>query len=402
MTPPNSYDIIIIGAGPAGLGLARSLAEAPVKIAIIDGLSAETLNTPPEDGRDIALTHTSETIMEDMGLWAHIPEAECGLIRDAKVVNGKSDYALHFDASGKGADYLGRIVPNHLIRRAAYAVVKDQDNLTILTDTRVSAAKTDAQNGEVTLEDSAGNSSVLTAALIVAADSRFSGTRRMMGLPANSLDFGRVVIVCEMTHELPHEHTAFECFHYDQTLAILPMNGLKSSVVVTLPTDRADVAMAMTEDEFAADIAERFGHQLGAMTLVTKRHPYPLVAVLARDFVSTRFALVGDAAVGMHPVTAHGYNLGLSGARLLAAEIQKSTANGSDIGNLTGLKAYEAAHKRAVLPLYHGTNALVRLYTDNSAPGKFLRGAALRLGNVLAPVKNRILHQLTHIEDHNR
>ncbi|MDQ7069807.1 MAG: 5-demethoxyubiquinol-8 5-hydroxylase UbiM [Rhodobacterales bacterium] len=392
------FDVIIIGAGPAGLGLARTLADTPLNIAIIDGLDGETLANPSEDGRDIALTHTSEQIMQDLGMWAHIPDDQCGLIRDAKVINGKSDYALHFDASGKGSDYLGRIVPNYLIRRAAYTVVKDQENLTMMPETRVTGVKTDAQSGQVTLDDG----TILTAALIVAADSRFSASRRMMGLSANSLDFGRVVIVCEMAHDLPHNNTATECFHYDQTLAILPMNGLKSSVVVTLPTDAADRAMAMPEQEFSDDIAARFGGSLGAMRLTTKRHPYPLVAVLARQFVTTRFALVGDAAVGMHPVTAHGYNLGLSGAGLLANEVRAAAARGDDIGALHGLKRYEAAHKRAVLPLYHGTNALVRLYTDNTVPGRILRGAALRLGNVLAPVKNRILHQLTHIDERAR
>lgn len=396
MTQNQNFDILVIGAGPAGLGLARNLANSDFKIAIIDGLSRQTLENPPEDGRDIALTHTSEKIMTDMGLWDHIPENQTGTIRDAKVINGKSDYALHFDASGKGTDYLGRLVPNHLIRQSAYNVVKDQSNLTLMTDTRVTAVKTDAQIGTVTLD----NGTILTAPLIIAADSRFSNSRRMMGISANSLDFGRVVIVCEMDHTLSHNNTATECFHYEQTLAILPMYGNKSSVVITLPTDRADIAMAMSDQEFADDIAARFDHQLGDMTLATKRHPYPLVGVLAKNFVANRFALVGDAAVGMHPVTAHGYNLGLSGARLLANEICAAAARGDDIGSAHGLEQYERAHKRAVLPLYHGTNALVRLYTDTTPPGRLLRGAALRLGNVLSPVKDRILNQLTHIEDH--
>ena len=51
-----------------------------------------------------------------------------------------------------------------------------------------------------------------------------------------------------------------------------------------------------------------------------------------------------------------------------------------------------------VLPLYHGTNAIVRLFTDTSGPAKFLRGAALRLGNVLTPVRKQIEKQLTEIQ----
>ncbi|MCP5036231.1 MAG: 5-demethoxyubiquinol-8 5-hydroxylase UbiM [Rhodobacteraceae bacterium] len=398
MARKDSFDIVIIGAGPAGLGFARALSGTGISIALVETQSQSVLEDPAEDGRDIALTHTSEKIMRDLGMWERIPADQIGTIRDAKVLNGPSPFALHFESKGSGADYLGRIVPNHLIRKSAYEVIKDQPNVTLICESEVTSVETDASGGNVGLKDGRQ----LQATLVIAADSRFSTTRRKMGLAASSLDFGRVVIVCEMTHELSHDDTAYECFHYEQTLAILPMFGNKSSVVVTLPSARADAVMQMGAAEFAADIARRFEGRLGAMKLVSKRHAYPLVGVLAKEFVTTRFALIGDAAVGMHPVTAHGYNLGLSGALLLAGEVRSALQNGRDIGDLTGLKSYEAAHKRAVLPLYHGTNALVRLYTDNSLPGRVLRDAALRLGSLLPPVKSRIQRQLTHIESHVR
>ncbi|MCP5071818.1 MAG: 5-demethoxyubiquinol-8 5-hydroxylase UbiM [Rhodobacteraceae bacterium] len=399
MTKTRSFDLVIIGAGPAGLGLARALADCPVQIAIVEVQSESVLADPPEDGRDIALTHTSEKIMTDLGMWPHIPQDQVGTIRDAKVIDGQSPFALHFDSKDSGEiGYLGRIVPNYLIRKATYEVVKDQPNLTLFCDSEVVDVKTDTTQGTITLADG----TVIEAALVVAADSRFSGTRRKMGIAAASLDFGRVVIVCEMTHDLPHHDTAFECFHYDQTLAILPMVGNISSVVVTLPTQRVEAVMNLPDEDFAADIALRFKNRLGPMKLVTKRHPYPLVGVLAKQFVGTRFALVGDAAVGMHPVTAHGYNLGLSGAHVLAHEIQAAAHNATDIGATTGLKRYEAAHRKVVLPLYHGTNALVRLFTDTSPPARLLRGAALRLGHLLPPVKKQIVQKLTKIEGHAR
>lgn len=394
MSDAVQFDLVIIGAGPAGLALAKSLADAPLRIALVEVQAQSILENPPEDGRDIALTHTSEKIMENLGMWPHIPADQMGTIRDAKVLNGKSPFALHFDTKGQEGGYLGRIVPNFLIRKAAYAVIRDQENVTLMCEQRVVGVETGGALSQVELADGRR----LYTKLVVAADSRFSETRRMVGIGADSLDFGRVVIVCEMTHSLPHNDTAFECFHYDQTLAILPMAGLKSSVVVTLPVDRSKEVMGLSDAAFSADIEKRFGRKLGVMTLTGKRHPYPLVGVLAKKFVANRFALIGDAAVGMHPVTAHGYNLGLSGAHLLAQELLTATAKGTDIGALAGLKRYEAAHRRVVLPLYHGTNLLVKLFTDTSPPARILRGAALRLGDLLPPVKSRILHQLTHID----
>ena len=383
----DTFDIVVVGAGPAGLGFVRSLKGSGLKIAVVERLSEAVLADPPEDGRDIALTHASEDIMHTLGMWQHIHEDACGVIRDAKVVNGHSDYALHFESAGSGKDYLGRIVPNHLIRRAAYAEVQSLPDVTLIAEASVEAVET----GRVTLDDGR----TLAASLVVAADSRFSDTRRNMGIGADMEDFGRVVIVCEMAHALPHDGVASECFHYDQTLAILPMHGDVSSVVVTLASDKAEAAMSMPDAAFAADIQARFGRKLGKMELVSKRVSYPLVGVFAKRFVAPRFALVGDAAVGMHPVTAHGFNLGLTGGAMLAGKLREAVSEGRDIGDISVLLPYERAHRKVAGPLYHGTNALVKLFTDTRLPAKILRGAALRLGNVLPPVKARIVQQLT-------
>ncbi|MCW9044608.1 MAG: 5-demethoxyubiquinol-8 5-hydroxylase UbiM [Pseudopelagicola sp.] len=398
MADTNQFDIIVVGAGPAGLGFARAMQGSGQRVAIVERLAESVLANPPEDGRDIALTHSSEALMREFDMWDRLDATRLGMIRDAKVLNGASPFALNFESQKAGAAYLGRIVPNHEIRRTAYEVIRDDPGVTLFCAAEVASVATDAGGATVGLADGRR----LHGKLLIAADSRFSGVRRKMGLAADSLDFGRVVIVCEMAHDLPHGDTAYECFHYDQTLAILPMAGHVSSVVVTLPADRAEQVMAMSDDAFAADVAARFEGRLGAMRLSSPRHPYPLVAVLARRFVGHRFALVGDAAVGMHPVTAHGYNLGLSGASLLATEIRAALERGGDAGDIRALTGYERAHRRTVLPLYHGTNTLVRLFTDDRPPARLLRGAALRLGTVVKPVHNRILHKLTDIEAHVR
>ncbi len=390
----NKYDIVIAGAGPAGLSFARALATSGLQIVLIEKSPSRILKNPPEDGRDIALTHSSEAIMKDLDIWAHIPKTSIGTIRNAEVLNGNSPYSLHFDHRDTGKDYLGRIIPNHLIRKAAFDALKDFDNITIITNTEVTSVDTGSNAASVTLSDGR----VMECALVIAADSRFSSIRRKMGIGASMLDFGRVVIVCEMEHELDHKQIAYECFHYDRTLAILPLQDKKSSIVLTLSSDQSEEVLAMDEDAFNADIQHRFNNRLGAMKLITKRYPYPLVAVYAKQFVANRFALIGDAAVGMHPVTAHGYNLGLSGANTLAQEIKHALSNGEDIGSLSVLEPYQSKHRRLSLPLYLGTNALVHLYTKDHAPARFLRQAMLHLGNALPPVKRAIMDQLTKTE----
>ena len=386
-----TYDLIVVGAGPVGLSFVRALEGCGLDIAIVEQLPRSMLADPPIDGRDIALTHRSEWILRDLKIWPHIPAEEVSFIRHAKVINGGSSYALHFDHRETGKDYLGSMVANNLIRRAAFAAFQEVAGVELIDGRSVVASGGNEEAAWATLD----NGRCLQAPLLVAADSRFSETRRRFGIAARMRDFGRSCIVCRMDHDEGHGDTAFECFHYGRTLAILPLAGRRSSVVITLPTDDAAEVMAMDEEAFNRDVAVRFAQRLGSMRLVGERHIYPLVAVYADRFFGRRFALIGDAAVGMHPVTAHGFNLGLRGAAKLAGEIRAARAKGTDIGATRGLRRYHLAHDRVARPIYLGTNMLVALYTDDRRPARFARNTLLHLGNLLRPARHAFMRQLT-------
>lgn len=386
-----NYDIIIIGAGPAGLSFARSLAKTDLNILMIEKSSIDQLSKPEPDGREIALTHLSVKLMKELGAWSHIPPEVISPIKKAKVLNGNSPYFLNFDNDNSSLEALGYLVPNYHIRQALYEEVKTVKNVEIMTDVTV----TDVQPGFLSLSN--GNN--LQASLIVAADSRFSNSRRKMGIPASMHDFSRVAIVSRMEHEKSHNQTAFECFHYGRTLAILPITGNMSSAVITVSADVADSILNMTDEQFNIDVEQQFKSRLGSMKLIGKRYSYPLVAVHANRFVAERFALIGDAAVGMHPVTAHGFNLGLRGQNTLAKEIKSALSQNKDIGSSTVLARYDRKHQAITKPLYFGTNKIVGLFTNDTIPAKIVRNVTLRFANHFAPIKRMITNKLTEKDE---
>lgn len=389
-----NYDVIIIGAGPAGLSFARSLEGSKLKIALIEKSSLDEIKDPKEDGREIALTHLSVKLMKELGAWNRIDTDSISLIKTAKVLNGDSPYSLDFTRPTESMDALGYLVPNHLIRKSFYEEVATLENVDIIADTSVEHVDTSDKEGTVSLSSGV----VLSAPLVVSADSRFSDTRRQMGVGAHMQDFSRTAIVCRMEHEKPHEQTAFECFHYGKTMALLPMNGNLSSVVITISSKQSDALLNMKDEEFNAQIQQWFGDKLGNISLVGKCHSYPLVAVHADKFVANRYAVVGDAAVGMHPVTAHGFNLGIRGADSLAAEIKLALSKGKDFGSLEVLKRYEKDHIDVTKFLYYGTNNIVGLFTSESIPAKVARKVVLRIANNFPPLKSMITKKLTEAE----
>ena len=390
-TSPTHYDIIIIGGGPVGLGFATALKDSGLRLCVLEKQAEKALANPIFDGRDIALTHSAIKILDGLGILRHLGSKALAPIRQARVLNGVSSYALDFDSHDDGKEALGYLVSNHLIRKAVYDVARKQKNLDLRTGVEVTGLQTGEAENSVHLS----NGQTVTGTLVIAADSRFSATRRMMGIPVAMRDFGRTVIVCRMIHQIPHEQIAHECFHYGRTLAVLPLNGNVCSVVITLPSDHVAELLALPAKEFSAEIAERFENRLGARELVGERHSYPLVATYADRFVGHRFALLGDAAVGMHPVTAHGYNFGLYGAQTLAREIRKALSLGMDIGDTTLLDTYNHAHRKITLPLYHGTNTIVSLFTDERPAARQVRSALLHIGNMAKPIKQLITRQLT-------
>lgn len=384
-------DIAIVGAGPAGLCFARSLAGSGLSVVLIEQQAEAALADPAFDGREIALTHASRRIMEDLDLWPRIDSGDISPLRDARVMDGPSLFAMQIRAATAGHDALGYLVPNHLIRRAAYGSLIAKGEAKLIAGTKVTGIERRPEAVEIAL--SSGER--ITARLVVAADSRWSETRRMLGIGASTKDFGRSMMVCRMRHEVDHEHVAWEWFGYGQTLAMLPLNGLMASAVLTLPPHRMQEVMALEGEAFDAEITRRFDGRLGPMHLVSTRHVYPLVGVFADRFAGPRCALVGDAAVGMHPVTAHGFNFGLQSADRLASRLIKAANIGRDIADPGLLADYDRAHRLATFPLYQTTNLIASLYTDERGPARLLRKAALHFADRMVPVKRAIAAHLT-------
>jgi ubiquinone biosynthesis UbiH/UbiF/VisC/COQ6 family hydroxylase len=380
------FDILIVGAGPAGLSLAKLLSGQNRKIGILEHQPLTAIENPAFDGREIALTQHSMALLTDMDVVPHFQHDEYAALNAATVLNGNSKYSLDFTPPTASESGLGFMVSNHAIRRGLYEEVKNLEDVTLMTDEGLQSIDRHAHS--VTITTTKKNK--LKTSLLVAADSRFSATRRQMGIGASMTDYGRTMLVCRMSHEQPHRDTAYEIFDIGQTIALLPLAGNCSSVVLTLPTPEIEALLALDTEAFTVEMEQRLKLKFGSMQLVSERFAYPLVAVYADNFIGKRFALIGDAAVGMHPVTAHGFNLGLLGAETLANQLTKV----SDTGSKPALVKYEQQHKRATLPLYLGTNSIAKLYADDRMPARVVRGAGLRVANLLKPIKRKVVSRL--------
>ena len=383
-------DVLIIGAGPVGLCLARAFTDVGLEVALIERQSEAAIAEPAFDGREIALTHASMRLLRELGVWEHFDDADISPLRSARVLNGASMRAMDVDGDASGHAQLGVLVPNHRIRQAAWQAAQARAGLRTIFDARIASVRTSASHADVALHDGTQH----RARLLIAADSRFSETRRALGLTADHHDFGKTMLVCRMRHERPHHGAAWEWFDHGQTLALLPLQEHLASTVLTLPGHDIQRLMAMSEDAFAREMERRYYHRLGRMELVSTRHAYPLVGVYARKFVGQRFALAGDAAVGMHPVTAHGFNLGLGSVERLRDLARTALAHGRDLGDAGLLATFDRRHRAGTRPLYLATRAVVEIFTDDRKPARVARDAILRVGQRMTPFRRALANVL--------
>jgi ubiquinone biosynthesis UbiH/UbiF/VisC/COQ6 family hydroxylase len=362
-----------------------------MKIAIIEKQSKKILANPKIDGREIALTHRSADILKELNVWQNIPAKLITTIKEARVLNGNSKYFLDFTHQQIQKECLGYLIPNNLIRKYLYKRLKKLPNVTLIDE--VNCISIDANNNEFS-SIQMSNGEKIKASLVVASDSRFSESRTLMGISAFIHDFNKNMIVCRMEHEKPHNNIAYEFFRYTQTQASLPYINKQSSIVTTVSKKTSTSLMKMKDNKFNKEIQDNFNNFFGKMRLIGKRYSYPMITVYSKKFIARRFALIGDAAVGMHPVTAHGFNLGLKGLEIISKEIKLAIERKIDFGLPLVLRKYQSKLHRVAIPIYLSTNGIVSLYTNTTVPAMLARQLVLRAVNNIKPIKQTFLQVL--------
>jgi len=393
------FDIAIVGGGLAGGLAALALERQGFCVAVIDAADVSAMRKPAFDGRTTAVSYASARVFRRLGLWDQIaPEAEP--IREILVTDGRaksrfdegavSMFALHFDSRELGEDTpLGWIVENRYLREALLDGIAAAKDITLFAPARRTSTTYDAGAATVTLEDGRA----IKAALVIAADGRFSTLRSEANIKVNQWRYKQTGIVVTVAHERPHEGVAQEFFLPSGPFAILPLTENRSSLVWTEREGAADAYLALDDDNFVKEIENRFGDYLGQLSLAGPRWSYPLAFHLSQSFIAPRLALIGDAAHAIHPIAGQGYNLGVKDIAALADVLREARELGLDIGHLTVLQNYQRWRRFDSTALALGCDSLVRLFSNDFPPLRFARDIGMGAVGKIAPMRKLFMRQ---------
>jgi ubiquinone biosynthesis UbiH/UbiF/VisC/COQ6 family hydroxylase len=357
MKTTKSSDITIVGAGPTGLLSAISLSEGSRKIYLLDQNGQISIANPKEDGRAVALNRKTVSYFQDIGIWDQIDEKHKFPILNAAVFDGDSSFHLSF--GDKSVKPLGYFIKNSILRKLLYEKVTQDQHIEIQYGKTVrSVVKNSHRN--IVIECNDVN---FEQPLLIAADGRFSHLRNFTHISYSQKDFNRLMFLVEVKHKQSHYNKAIEQFMYNGiTCAILPLSDYYSSIALSVSKTQADL---FNQDRIFKTIDECVERHIGKIQEIFSSHAYPLISTYAHLFFNRSLVLIGDAAIGMHPVTAHGFNLAVYGIKTLADQI-----NQTDINNILkkkiALLKYQTLLKLNAKPLYEITNAIVSAYTNDA------------------------------------
>ncbi|NQW10716.1 MAG: UbiH/UbiF/VisC/COQ6 family ubiquinone biosynthesis hydroxylase [Alphaproteobacteria bacterium] len=368
-------DAVILGAGLSGLTTALALAEGGLTVSLVDQIDPRTAAGGQSDVRTTAISLSSRRLLTTLGAWDAVA-SDAEPILDIRVSDFESPFYLHYDHRAAGDEPMGHIVGNTALKASLLdRLAAHGDRVSIIAPGIAAALRRQAGGATLTLDDG----QTLTAPVILGADGRRSRLRDLAGIRVTTTDYRQSSIVDTIAHERPHHNLAHERFLPGGPIALLPLRHQRSALVWTERTKVANHIAQLDDATFGAALQERVGDSLGRLTPLGPRQVYPLSLVVAEAYVAERVALVGDAAHAIHPIAGQGFNLGLRDVAALAEVLTDASRLGLDLGSATVLRDYQRRRRFDTMTLVAATDGLTRLFSNDIAPLRTVRGLGLGL-----------------------
>jgi 2-octaprenyl-6-methoxyphenol hydroxylase len=379
------FDIVVAGGGMIGSCLALAIAPLGLRVAVVEAIPRSETTQPSFDDRSTALSRSTQRMFEGIGVWEEVVATATAVSKIHVSDKGRFGFA-HIDAQEQGVEALGYVIINRVLGGVLQTALGKMQSLQMFCPANVVKVQPSPELTTVFVEHSDGKAQELTCDLLVAADGANSAVRGMLGIAATQIKYGQRAVIGNLLPEKPLQNCAYERFTESGPLALLPVADERAGFVWTVTEHDADRVLALDDASFLDELQIAFGYRLGTFSRVGKRASYPLSLSKAIRLTSQRSVLVGNAAHGLHPVAAQGFNLGLRDVAALCDCIADARQQSpvADIGDPELLRRYADWRRSDQRKLVQLTDGIVRLFGHRSGPMRMLRNVGM-LGFDLIP-----------------
>jgi ubiquinone biosynthesis UbiH/UbiF/VisC/COQ6 family hydroxylase len=434
------YDVLIIGGGVVGSGLASLLKDTSIKVGLLER------GPPPKSGvseiphpRCYALSPFSmELLGENV-----VSKSQPAYYDSMQVWEQDSPSLVMFNSKDlegtMNTKYLGAVVEDAPLVAALWDEI--QGRVDCVTDAQVHSLNMDGNVVHVTTQSSNENNErqSLSARLVVAADGANSWVRRDCNIGWEGFDYNRTALTCTVQLDKPMPRRAYQRFLPEGPLALLPTHSPNHATIVWSTTpEQAQQYKESSSDDLVAEINSVLqqgpqqipplfpplndgilGNIVYGMERVVDTVQYgltmahwndhdevfsapPLVENIAGPRLSfplscrhaatyvhqNRIALVGDAAHTVHPMAGQGLNLGLQDVAALVKCVTRAHDAGMDVATFLG--EYGTQQRLQNSLRINGIHALHELFGNQSSILQHSKSLGMHAVNHVGPLRRHL------------
>ena len=380
--------IVIIGAGPAGLIFSLLSSTSNNSISLVESRQAfERKN----DKRALALSASSRYILEKIDIWNNIED---------KIIPIKSIHTSQKGTFGRSklradefnTEALGYIIAYGDLIVALEEKVRIQNKIKLFYEAKVEKIDDITDDKQKIICHQANKLLTLDCNLLVLAD---GGHSRIDGLNIAKEEkvINHLAIVTQVHSDKPHKNIAFERFTSSGPIALLPNHKGAYSLVWTGPKDKINNLVALDKKIFLKALQEEFGERAGQFKSCEKRISFSLVQSSIVTIHNKNVVAIGNAAQIMHPVAGQGLNTGLRDALSLSDLIISNEAiQSSD----ELIKSYLESRRVETESMLKITEGLTTLFTNDFIGINRLRGLALAILDCTPILKKKFVQKMSY------
>ncbi len=379
-------EVVIVGAGHSGLFLACALALRGFAPVVVD--PAPLRRGVCEDGRHLALLRGSREVAERLGLWRALA-GEAFAVDQVEVWERPGGGRVVYRSEELDGLPLAYGVGHAALRDSLARTFAELAGAERFVQDRLVAI---AREPDWITARLAGGLSI-RARLLVGADGRRSSVRALAGLGVRSWSYPQSALTLMVEHEHPTRGTITEILRPEGPLALLPLASHRSGVTWVEERARAERLCRLGPARLLAELARESAGRLGRARLLQGPSLWPLAAHLAERFAQPRLLLIGDAAHGLHPIHAQGFNLAVADAGVLLDLLAHDPNARSDPGGSGLLLRYRRMREDAARRRLWMTDLLNRIFSNDDPLLRPVRTGLLELLAACAPLRRAAMWQ---------
>lgn len=379
----HAYDVVIVGGGPIGAALAIALRDSGLAVLVLE---ARPDAGDSNDARTLAMSYGSRLILERLGIWSQLEPVTPIESIHVSQRGGFGRTLLSADEAGLPA--LGYVVRYARLQQA-FGKAIESERTTLIAGAQVTGMNS-TDEGVCIEFHRQGTTQSETARLLVIADGGASAELRA-GASVKVREYGQDAVVGLVETSQPHGRRAYERFTPDGPIALLPFES-RYALVWTATPETANALMELPVNGFLEKLQRHFGDRAGRFISIEARARFPLILRYAADPVLPRAVMLGNAAQALHPIAGQGFNLGLRDAWELGETLLLHATR--DPGSGECLSDYRAARRPDRLRGIALTHSLVKIFSNDFAPLRATRGAALALLELIPPAKRAFMQRM--------